>query len=152
MEFGRRKFWLAVTVGLWAGLSVFASQSAEQLSVEKVWARALPPVVTTAAAYLRINNAGAGARTLTGASSEAAERVEIHAHDMSADGMMRMRHVKSVEVPSHGAVEFKPHGLHLMFINVKTAFEEGARIPLTLRFDGGQVLTTVVSVSRQPPP
>ena len=55
---------------------------------------------------------------------------------------MRMRQVNGVEIPAKGAVELKPGGFHLMFIELKAPFKQGEKVPVTLRFEkAGEVKT-----------
>ena len=128
-----------------------ASVSAEQqapgdLSVERPWARALPPVAPNGAAYLRIANTGDAPDRIVSASSPIAERVEIHAHEMDG-GVAKMRHVHSVEVPAHGAVSFEPGGLHLMLIGLKKPLVVGKRFALTLGFENAGELAVTVEIT-----
>lgn len=47
---------------------------------------------------------------------------------------MKMRQVKDIAVPAGGAVELKPGGLHLMFINIKAPLTAGETVPVKLKF------------------
>ena len=87
----------------------------------------------TGAVYVTLRNTGAAPDTLVGASSEAAEAVELH--ETIRDGeVMRMRPVATLEVPAGGILEMKPGGLHIMLINLKRALRPGDRVPVTLTF------------------
>lgn len=102
--------------------------------VERPWARATVPGASIGGGYLVIRNQGVAADRLVGAASPVASRVEIHAMAMEKD-IMRMREVKSVDVPAKGAVEFKPGGYHLMFMELKAPLKPGTKVPVTLRFE-----------------
>ena len=110
-----------------------------ELSIHGPWSRELPPVAPNGAAYFRVDNgAGAPARIVS-VHSPIADRVEIHTHDMEG-GVMKMRHVRSVEVPAQGSVAFEPGGLHVMLIGLKQPLVAGERFPLTIEFrDAGRV-------------
>ena len=113
------------------------------ISIERPWSRELPPVAPNGAAYLRIENGGKTSARIVSAHSPVADRVEIHAHEMDA-GIMKMRHLHSVEVPAHGAVSFEPGGLHLMLIGLKEPLVAGKGFPLTLVFEeAGEIQVTV---------
>jgi copper(I)-binding protein len=120
--------------------SVFA-QSKDGLQIEKPWARATVPGAAVGGGYLVIRNNGATGDRLIGVSSPVSARVEIHEMAMEKD-IMRMRQVKGVDVPAKKAVEFKPGGFHLMFIELKAPLKQGEKVPVTLRFEkAGEVKT-----------
>ena len=104
-----------------------------QVTVDTPWARATAPGAKVAAGDMTIRNGGAADR-MVGASSSAAERVEMHITQRDGD-IARMRQVKAYDIPPKGAFELKPGGAHLMFINVKAPFKQGEKIPVVLRFE-----------------
>ena len=113
-----------------------AAPALGQVSIENAWARATAPGARLAAGYMTIRNAGAPDR-LVGASSPAAERVEMHVTRRDGE-VSRMRQVQAYDVKR--SFELKPGGAHLMFVNIKAPFTEGQRIPVVLRFEkGGEV-------------
>ena len=109
-----------------------ASAAQAQVAVQDAWARATPPGAKIAAGYLVVHNAGA-ADHLVSVSSPAAERVETHV-TVTEGGIARMREVKGYDVPANGTLELKAGGSHLMFVNIKAPFKEGATVPATLKF------------------
>ena len=116
------------------------------LSIERPWARELPPVASNGAAYLQIGNGGNEADHVVSISSPIADRVEFHAHEMDG-GVMKMRHVHTVEVPAQGAASFEPGGLHLMLIGLKEALVAGKSFPLTLGFQAAGELEVMVEIT-----
>jgi copper(I)-binding protein len=124
---------------LLAALLLAAPPAWAQVSIDGPWARATAPGATVAGGYMAIRNAGADADRLVGASSPASARVELHVH-LKEGEVMRMREVKSLDVPANGAFELKPGGAHLMFIGIRQPLKEGDRVPVTLKFErGGEV-------------
>lgn len=104
---------------------------------------------TTGVGYMTIRNAGEVADRLLGASSPAAQSIELHTH-RDVDGMKRMERVDGVDVPVGGAAEFKPGGLHLMFFGFAPV---GKNAPVTLRFEkAGEVTTFFKVVARSVTP
>ena len=107
------------------------------LSVEGAWTRATAEGAKVAAGYLTIRNTGATADTLVAVETAVAGRGEIHDMTMT-DGVMRMRRLADgIEIPAGGAVELKPGGLHLMFLDLKERLVEGGRVTVKLTFKSG---------------
>ena len=117
-----------------AVIALASALAAADLTVEHPWSRATAAGAETGAVYATLRNAGA-ADTLLSAESPAAATVEVHEHLMSADGMMQMRAVQGgVAIPAGGAVEFKPHGYHVMLIGLKEPLKQGATVAVTFVF------------------
>lgn len=104
------------------------------VQVRDPWARATPPGAKVAAGYLEIRNSGNQPDRVIGASTPAAERVELHVQVRDGD-VLKMREVKSFEIPARGRLSLRPGGSHLMLFGPKKPFVKGERIPLTLRFE-----------------
>jgi copper(I)-binding protein len=130
-KFTRALFGAALLVAA-TGLS--HAQSKGDLQIEQPWARATPPGASVGGGYLLIRNKGAAGDRLVGVSSPASARMEMHEMAMEKD-VMRMREVKGVDVPAKGAVELKPGGYHLMFMELKAPLKAGDKVPVTLRFE-----------------
>jgi hypothetical protein len=124
-----------------------ASPAAAQIQIENGWARATPPGAKIAAAYMTIRIAAATPDRLVAASSPAAERAETHVTVKDGD-IFRMREVLGYEIPARGSFELKPGGAHLMLVNIKAPFKEGAKVPLTLRFERAGEVKTELQVGR----
>lgn len=116
------------------------------LSIHDPWSRELPPVAPNGAAYLRVENGGSEADRVVAAHSPIAERAETHTHEMDG-GVMKMRHVHSIEVPGHGEVTFEPGGLHVMLIGLKKPLVRGESFPLTLEFDKAGTIEVTVEIT-----
>ena len=124
-----------------------ASPAVAQIKIENAWARATAPGAKIAAGYMVIRNGAPAADRLIGASSPAAEKVETHVTLKDGD-VFRMREVKGYDIPAGGSFELKPGGAHLMLVNIKAPFKEGAKIPLTLRFERSGEVKTELHVGR----
>jgi len=102
------------------------------VQIEHAYTRATVPGQMAAGGFMKIENKGA-VDQLISASSPVAGEVQLH--EMAMDGnVMRMRQVKEVVVPAGGAVELKPGGLHLMFMNIKAPLAAGETVPVKLKF------------------
>ena len=142
---------LGCALALVCGLSV-AQGADPTIQVEDAWARQAPMMPPaghlhggTGAVYVTLRNTGAAPDALVGASSQAAEVVELH--ETIRDGeVMRMRPVGSLALPAGATLEMKPGGLHIMLINLKRALRPGERVPVVLTFEHGASLTLEVPV------
>ncbi|MCR9219944.1 MAG: copper chaperone PCu(A)C [Alphaproteobacteria bacterium] len=123
------------------------SVKAGDLMIEQAWARATPPGARVGGGYLTITNHGAAPDRLIGGSVDFAERLEIHEMAMQGE-VMKMRALPDgLEIPPGGAVTLKPGGYHLMFMGLKNALEQGARVPVTLAFERAGRVTVDLAVA-----
>ena len=113
-------------------LSFLTTTVFAQVRIEDSWARATAPGAKVGAGYMKITS-GAADR-LVGASTPAAQRVELHVTTKEGD-VMRMREVKAYDIPAKGGFELKPGGAHLMLVDLKAPLKEGTKVPVTLRFE-----------------
>ena len=118
--------WIVLT------LAVVATSASAQVRIDDPWTRATPPGAKVGAGYMKITSTAVD--RLIGASSPAAARVELHVTEKKGD-VMRMREVKVYDIPARGSFELSPGGAHLMLVDLKAPLKEGAKVPLTLRFE-----------------
>jgi copper(I)-binding protein len=119
-------------VALLATSSVTAQPPATSIVVTRAWSRATVPGATVGAAYFEIMNSGP-ADALTAVECPVARRIELHSM-ATVSGMMQMRPVSSVDLPTKERVVFGPQGLHAMLVDLKRPLREGEHVPLTLLF------------------
>ncbi len=143
----RRPLLLSVPATLAGARPLRAAGPVEKGGLEfaRPWARATAPRQANGAAYLTIHNRGAADRILA-ARSEVARTVELHTHEVDAQGVARMRRVPAIELPSGGTVELAPGGLHVMLIGLERPLEAGRRFPLTLLLETAGEVTLEVEV------
>lgn len=96
--------------------------------------RAMLPGQPVGGGFVTIKNTGTTDDMLIAAESPASGRVELHEMAMVGD-VMKMRQLKDgIPVPAGATVELKPGGLHMMFMDVKDPFVEGAQVSVKLTF------------------
>ena len=128
--------------------ALFAAATAHaQVTIEKPWVRATAPGARVGGGYVTLRNAGAAADRLVGASSPAAGHVELHVHIKEGE-VIKMREVRSFDVPAKGSFELKPGGAHLMFVEIKRPFREGEKVAVTLRFEKAGEVSAEFHVGR----
>jgi len=121
------------------------SEMSDVLAVQDAYVRAPIPGNPMTAVYLTLSNYSDSARTLTEVSAPWATKIEIHTHDV-VNGVMRMRQVDKLEIPSDDSVQLEPGGLHLMVFGVDASLAESSEAPLTLCFDDGECQTASARV------
>ena len=115
-----------------SGVAVAQNASAGSIKIENAYTRATVPGQQVAGGFMKIENKG-GADQLVSASSPVAGEVQLH--EMAMEGnVMKMRQVKDIAVPAGGAVELKPGGMHIMFMNIKSPLAAGELVPVKLKF------------------
>lgn len=120
------------------------------LEATQVWSRAMPPTAPTGAVYFTLQNPGDSPDRLLGVQTPRAKKAELHTH-VHKGGMMRMKHVDSIEVPAGGQVEFKPGSNHVMLFELSAPLVAGERFPLTLEFEHAGEVTVDVPIQDQAP-
>jgi copper(I)-binding protein len=120
-----------------------------QAQVQDAWARPTVQGQTVGGGYFRIDG-GPTADRLLAVSADIAQSVELHTMRMDGD-VMRMRQLDSVDVPAKQSVEFKPGGMHVMLIGLKTPLKVGNNFPMTLRFEKAGSVSVNVRVLPAPP-
>ncbi len=136
---------LIATLALVAGAVLAHSHQAGDIEVRHPWARATPPGAKVAAGYLEIRNAAAQPDRLLAASTGVAKRVELHVTQSEGD-VMRMRQVKSLEIPARSRLELRPSGSHLMLVDIARPLVKGERFAMRLRFERAGELEVQVEV------
>jgi copper(I)-binding protein len=98
------------------------------------WTRATVRGASVGVGYFTLENKGKEVDSLTGATTDAAERVELHETKME-DGLMKMRALpQGVEIVPGDRIFIKPGSYHLMLVGLKWAFFPGETVHVTLNF------------------
>ncbi len=116
------------------------------IRLSQAWIAKPPTGAPTAAGYLTITNEGRADDTLLGASTPAAEKLELHSMTMDG-GIMRMRPMTGgLAIPAGKTVAVAANsGYHLMIIRPKKPLNAGDWAPATLHFaKAGAVSVTFV--------
>jgi copper(I)-binding protein len=136
-----------------AAVAVAMPAFAEGIMVNDPYARVSAKMSKSGAAFMVIENHSDQADHLVGASSDIAERVELHTHKEDDNGVMRMVHIEEgFMLPAGGSIEMKRGGHHVMFLGLKQPMVDGDTVQVTLQFEkAGDVLVDVpVDLKRKP--
>lgn len=115
---------------------------AADLTISEPWVRGTVPAQKATGAFMSLSSK-AGVR-IVGASSPAAGVTEIHSMVMEG-GVMKMRPMDVLEVPSGQTVELKPGGYHVMLMQLKAPISEGSTVPITFMVEGADKKVEAVS-------
>lgn len=143
---------LAVTISFCAavlGLATLALAPAAlaEITVSDAYLRVSRPNAPSAAAFMTIANDGTAPDRLISASSDIAERVELHTHAETEDGVMSMQEVpEGFEIPAGGSHALDRGGDHVMFLGLAGRVEPDSRVTLTLHFELAGELTLEIPV------
>ena len=131
-----------ITILLLGIFLLSACDAATGIEISNAWIR---PALKdgNGAVYFLLQNHSAGRDELTGASSKAAQAVEMHESSMEGD-VMQMQQVTSIPIPGKASIEFAPGGLHIMLIGLNEDLQVGDEIQVTLHFtEHEDILLTV---------
>ncbi len=109
------------------------------------WIRGSVPGQKNGAGYLVITNPSNQTAELVSASSDRADRIELHTI-VREDGVAKMREVQGIPIPANGVVKLEPGGYHIMFIGLKQPFTPGESIPVVLNIAGKAPVTVEFAV------
>jgi copper(I)-binding protein len=125
--------------------------AAAEIVISDAFARAASPQAKSGAAFLLIRNTGAQDDRLIAAEAAIAQRVELHTHVMTGDGIMQMREVEDgFAIPAGGEHRLARGGDHVMLMGLTAPLLDGDSVPVTLIFqNAGPVAVDIpVDLSR----
>lgn len=139
----------AVAVSLLAGVA-FAEGV---IRIDDAYARSSGKNVKAGAAFMMIVNDSGEDDRLVAAKSDVAARVELHTHEIDANGVAKMVHVEQgFALPAGETHMLARGGAHVMFMGIKEPFEHGGMVPVTLIFEkaGEMQVEIPVDLERKP--
>jgi len=119
---------------------------AKDIVIEQPFARAAIQQQRNSAAFMKVTNHGSDT-SIVYAKSPVAKIVELHTH-INDNGVMRMRKIKQIDLPTNKMVQLKPGGLHIMLLGLNRDLKPGDEANVTLGFDDGSEKTLSVPVQR----
>lgn len=116
-------------------------------AVSDAWVRSVPPAARMTAGYLDVHNPGPEALVIVGVESPMFDSIEMHSTDV-VDGVSRMRHQQTVQVPAGATVRFEPGGLHLMLMQPVNDIPSSGEIEMALVLESGERLPFVAPIGQ----
>jgi periplasmic copper chaperone A len=132
----------SITLAL-ALLCAAPSWAEDLVRVDAPWARATILASRPGAAYLTLTSAGGDRLVAIG--TPVADQVMLHATDQ-VEGISRMSHLETLELPPGQAVTLAPGGMHLMLMGLREKLVEGESFPLKLRFEAAGEISVEVPI------
>ncbi|MCO4795130.1 MAG: copper chaperone PCu(A)C [Bacteriovoracaceae bacterium] len=117
------------------------------ITFESQWIKAVPASSKMSAMFGKLTNNTGKDLKLIEVKGTIAKNIEIHTHK-KVNGVMKMRKVSSLIIPSKGSLEFKPMHEHIMFIGLKNKLDKSKKYEFTFVFDGGVELKTSATVKK----
>lgn len=136
-----------------AAALVLAMPAWAEITVSDAYARSAMATARTGAAFMVIENTGAEDDLLVSATSDAADRVELHTHVDAGNGVMQMREVEEgLVIPAGAAHALQRGGDHVMFLGLTRPFLQGETVTVTLSFEkAGEIVVDIpVDLERMP--
>jgi periplasmic copper chaperone A len=136
-----------------AGLITLPALACPGFEAHDAYARSTMPNAPTGAIFMVMHNHGTVDCHLVDVQSDIAQRVELHTHRETAQGVMQMIQIEGgIPLPAGGEHVLARGGDHVMLLGLTRTLEQGATLPLTLVFaDGAEVAIEVpVDHTRRP--
>ncbi|ALG89222.1 MULTISPECIES: copper chaperone PCu(A)C [Actibacterium] len=136
-----------------AAISFALPALADGIMIEDPYARASTMLSQSGAAFMVLKNRADSDDRLVGATSDVAERVELHTHISDAQGVMQMVEVEEgFPIPAGGSHALARGGDHVMFLGLTRPLQQGDVIQVTLSFEKAGDITVDIPVDLQRKP
>ena len=113
------------------------------LLISQPWSRAAPRGAETASSYLTIENKGATADRLVGASADVAEKILIEQISMVGGGMQVKPVEEGLAIAPGAKVVLAPGRYRLGLQKFKGQLKKGTKTPMTLEFEkAGRIMVS----------
>jgi copper(I)-binding protein len=140
---------LAATAALFA----FPALAHDGVHIADPYARTNGGIGATGAIFLEITNHSDTDERLLGATSDAADKVELHSSAMDASGVMQMNAMpEGAPIAALGGLSLARGGNHIMLMGLTRDLKDGDTISVTLNFEhaGAVTLDVPVDNARKP--
>ncbi len=123
---------------------------AQDITVQDAYVRSSTLSSPTGAAFFMLMNGTDQDDRLIAATTDAAERAELHTHTEDANGVMKMSEIEGgIAVPAQGTHAFDRGGDHIMLMGLKAPLVQGAEIAVTLTFEKAGDVTVMIPVDQE---
>jgi periplasmic copper chaperone A len=139
------RFFLLAALLAMAPLSAVAQDG---VHINAAYARVAAPTAQAGAVFMTIVNDATTDDRLIAVTSDVAEKVELHTHAMTADGVMQMLAVpEGFVIPAAGSHALERGGDHVMLLGRTRPLAAGDTFSLTLAFERAGKVVVIVQVN-----
>lgn len=117
------------------------------ITVRDAWVRLPLASKNETAMYVVVENHTAQKRAIVGASSDSADKLELHEMKMEKT-LMKMTPVTQVALPAKGKASFDPNSYHIMMFGLKSKLAVGDMVTATLKLDDGTMVPVTATVRK----
>lgn len=133
-----------------AALALLSSAAFADIVVMDPYARSAGKSAKAGAAFMVIENTGDEDDRLIAATSDIAQKVELHTHKNMGDGIMKMIHVEEgFVIPAGGKHMLMRGGDHVMFMGLNSSMDQGSTVKVTLTFEKAGDIVVDIPVDLQ---
>ncbi len=141
------------TTLLAATIAVLPALASAQMMIEDAYARASSPVAISGAAFMTIFNHSDMDDRLIGATSDAADRLELHTHIAEENGMMRMVEVEEgFAIAAGDTIALERGSLHVMMLGLTNPLVQGEQIEVTFTFEHADPIVQTITIDNERQP
>ncbi|MEE9335359.1 MAG: copper chaperone PCu(A)C [Granulosicoccaceae bacterium] len=126
------------TIALFCTLGLSQAAFADLPMISNLQVMAHPPGASVTAGYLTINNISDEPLVVTGASSDAVTRIEMHESAIKNDVASMIKHEK-LSIAAGETMELKHGGFHLMLMDLVSPLMLGSTLAVTLHTNQGDI-------------
>ena len=123
------------------------SKDFKPIEITDAYMPEIAPVSHIAAIYLTLTNRNGSPETLINLTSASARHVMIH-ETIEVDGLLKMQHLKQLEIGAQQTVKLSPGGKHVMLMGVKLK-KNANSIELNLEFKSGNKQRIIVPIVKR---
>lgn len=117
----------------------------KDLRINHPSARPTPPGARVGGVYFAIENRGRDSDRLVRVDTPVAGVAELHSMAMEGN-LMKMRALRTLDVPAGATVALGPGGYHIMLMDLKQPLVAGQTIPVRLTFERAGTIEVVAQV------
>lgn len=142
------RIFISLFVIFGTGFAFSQGEEKDDIEIQAPWIRATAPAAKVGGGYFSIINNSTQEDRLLGATSQIADRVEIHYMEMT-DGIMKMRPIpEGLVIPAGQKIELAPGGYHLMLIGLKQPVKQNDTVAVALKFEKAGIINIVLLASQ----
>lgn len=130
-----------------AAVTLATSALAGEIDVRDAYARASSPAAKAGAIFMTLANTGTQDDRLLAVASDVAQKVELHTHVQSGDGIMKMTAMPDgIDLPAGATHALERGGDHVMLMGLTRSLAQDDTVTLKLTFEHAGEITVDVPV------